>query len=138
MGRFARIISAPSVGGRTITTKRLEDRFIVPGGSLSGPHGWGEVFGQEGLLDVEIGFGKDEFLLDVAEVRPEGLFVGVDFSLPRSISYLRKIEMRGLTNVRANAGTFDGGGLGMPPVDQDDDRHDDDRRGDCETGEHAP
>ncbi len=100
MGRSERIISAFPWEDGHITTKRLEERFIVPGESLTGPHGWGEVFGQEGLLDVEIGFGKDEFLLDVAEVRPEGLFVGIDFSRPRSLSYLRKIEMRELTNVR--------------------------------------
>ncbi len=49
---------------------------------------------------MEIGFGKDEFLLELAETRPEGLFLGVDFSRPRTRSYLRKIARRGLTNVR--------------------------------------
>jgi tRNA (guanine-N7-)-methyltransferase len=84
---------------QAIARERLEDRFIVPGRNLTGPCAWPAVFGREGLLDVEIGFGKDEFLLDLAEVRPEGLFLGIDFSRPRSRSYLRKIDLRGLTNV---------------------------------------
>jgi len=73
---------------------------VVPGVDLMGPDRWPEVFGRSGLLDVEIGFGKDEFLLDVAESRPEGLYLAVDFSRPRTRAYLRKIELRGLTNVR--------------------------------------
>ena len=65
-----------------------------------GPGDWEAAFGRSGALSVEIGFGKDEFLLELAETRPEGLFLGVDFSRPRTRSYLRKIARRGLTNVR--------------------------------------
>jgi tRNA (guanine-N7-)-methyltransferase len=65
-----------------------------------GPDRWAEVFGRPGPLNVEIGFGKDEFLLDLAQARPDDLFLGVDFSRPRTRSYLRKIAQRGLTNVR--------------------------------------
>lgn len=58
------------------------------------------MFGREGPLTVEIGFGKDEFLLEYAEARPDGLFVAVDYCRPRARSYLRKIARRRLPNVR--------------------------------------
>ncbi|MHC4858724.1 MAG: tRNA (guanosine(46)-N7)-methyltransferase TrmB, partial [Planctomycetota bacterium] len=58
------------------------------------------MFGRPGPLDVEIGFGKDEFLLDLAERRPEGRFLAIDYSRPRARSYLVKIGLRRLTNVR--------------------------------------
>ncbi len=77
-----------------------ESLLVVPGTDLRGPDRWEEVFGRPGLLTVEIGFGKDEFLLDLAERDPEGLYLGVDFSRPRTRSFLRKIRRRGLTNVR--------------------------------------
>ena len=96
-----------SGSGTLVPRNELEEldepcrRFlVVPGVDLMGPDRWPEVFGRSGLLDVEIGFGKDEFLLDVAESRPDGLYLAVDFSRPRTRSYLRKIELRGLTSVR--------------------------------------
>jgi tRNA (guanine-N7-)-methyltransferase len=49
---------------------------------------------------VEIGFGKDEFLLDLAARRPQDRFLAVDFSRSRGRSYLNKIAARRLTNVR--------------------------------------
>jgi tRNA (guanine-N7-)-methyltransferase len=49
---------------------------------------------------VEVGFGKDEFLLELAAVRPDLDFLAIDYSVPRAMSYLRKIERRRLTNVR--------------------------------------
>lgn len=73
---------------------------MTPGIDLGGPDRWPEVYGRTGLLTVEIGFGKDEFLLEIAERRPEDLFLAIDFSRPRAHSYLNKIERRGLTNVR--------------------------------------
>ena len=44
--------------------------------------------------------GKDEFLLGLAEQHPERLYLGIDYSRPRTRSYLRKIGLRKLTNVR--------------------------------------
>lgn len=71
-----------------------------PGEELRGPDGWEEVFGGPGPLTVEVGFGKDEFLLDLAERRPGDRFLAIDYSRPRARSYLNKIGVRGLTNVR--------------------------------------
>ena len=61
--------------------------LLTPGRDLSGPDDWARVFGAEGPLTVEIGFGKDEFLLDLAGARPEGRYLAVDFSRPRSRSW---------------------------------------------------
>lgn len=72
----------------------------MPGEDLTGPDRWADVFGAPGPITVEIGFGKDEFLLDLAEARPEGRYVGIEFSSPRVRSYMNKIRRRGLTNVR--------------------------------------
>jgi tRNA (guanine-N7-)-methyltransferase len=86
---------------RPISREWPEEQFLVkPGANLRGPGEWESVFGRSGGLSVEIGFGKDEFLLELAGARPEGLFLGVDFSRPRTRSYLRKIALRGLRNVR--------------------------------------
>jgi len=73
---------------------------VVPGRELRGPDRWEAIFGRPGPITVEIGFGKDEFLLELAERRPEECFLAIDFSRPRSRSYLNKIALRGLANVR--------------------------------------
>ena len=78
----------------------FEEFLVRPGENLLGPDGWEEIFGRPGLMDVEVGFGKDEFLLDLAERRLEGRFLAVDYSRPRTRSYLNKIAARGLRNVR--------------------------------------
>lgn len=78
----------------------MADLLVNPGTDLLGPDRWHEVFGRPGPFDVEIGFGKDEFLLEQAQEDPDGLFLAVDYSRPRARSYLNKIRMRGLTNVR--------------------------------------
>jgi len=78
-----------------------QDKYLIrPGVDLLGPDRWSDVFGRPGPLTVEVGFGKDEFLLDLAETNPDGLFLGIEFSRPRTRSYLNKIRFRGLTNVR--------------------------------------
>jgi tRNA (guanine-N7-)-methyltransferase len=74
--------------------------LVTPGEDLKGPDRWPDVFGRPGPLTVEIGFGKDEFLLELAELHPDRNFLAVDFSRPRTRSYLNKIARRGIGNVR--------------------------------------
>jgi tRNA (guanine-N7-)-methyltransferase len=76
-------------------------RLVVPGRELLGPDGWTELFGREAPLVVEIGFGKDTFLLEQAEAHPERDHVGVERDPHRVSAFLRRAERRGLDNVRA-------------------------------------
>jgi tRNA (guanine-N7-)-methyltransferase len=62
---------------------------------------WSAIFGRRAPLEVEIGFGKDTFLIDRAERQPEVDHLGVEYSRKRAESFLRKAERRGVTNVRA-------------------------------------
>jgi tRNA (guanine-N7-)-methyltransferase len=61
---------------------------------------WGEVFGAEGPVEIEIGIGKGRFLLAAAAARPEVFHLGVEWAN----KYLRIAEHRarrdGLKNVR--------------------------------------
>ena len=51
-------------------------------------------------LVVEIGFGRGEFLLDLAVRYPGTAFVGVDLSFKRVLKMARKVAQLGVTNVR--------------------------------------
>jgi tRNA (guanine-N7-)-methyltransferase len=50
-------------------------------------------------LVVEIGFGRGEFLLALAEQQPEQAFVGVELSHKRALKMARRLARRGLANV---------------------------------------
>jgi tRNA (guanine-N7-)-methyltransferase len=59
--------------------------------------------GLEGLLGrpsavLELGFGRGELLMDLAEANPETRFLGVEVSRIRVLKVARRIERRGLTN----------------------------------------
>jgi tRNA (guanine-N7-)-methyltransferase len=66
--------------------------------------GWEEIFspdqGAPLRLVVEIGFGRGEFLLDLAAKDPESSFVGVEVSFKRTLKMARKLGRSGLRNVR--------------------------------------
>lgn len=47
---------------------------------------------------LEIGFGRGELLMDLAEARPEQRFLGVEVSRKRAVKVARRIERRGLPN----------------------------------------
>jgi tRNA (guanine-N7-)-methyltransferase len=50
-------------------------------------------------LVVEIGFGRGEFLLGLAEREPEQAFVGIELSHKRALKMARRLARRELTNV---------------------------------------
>lgn len=66
--------------------------------------GWSAVFGRPAgrkhPLVVEIGFGRGEFLLDVAASDPERDHVGVEVSFKRVLKLTRRLARTPLTNVR--------------------------------------
>ena len=74
---------------------------MVPGRELTGPGGWSALFGRAAPLVVEIGFGKDTFLLERAAECPAVDHVGVERDPERVHSFLEQAERRGLANVRA-------------------------------------
>lgn len=61
--------------------------------------------GLEGCLGrvpivLEIGFGRGELLLDLAEARPGEAFLGVEISKKRTVKAARRAAWRGLANVK--------------------------------------
>ncbi len=66
--------------------------------------GWEAIFADsvpEPLpLVVEIGFGRGEFLLDLARREPDTAFVGVEYSFKRALKMARRLARLELANVR--------------------------------------
>ena len=50
-------------------------------------------------LVVEIGFGRGEFLLELAQREPEQAFVGVEVSYKRALKMARRLARLGITNI---------------------------------------
>ena len=73
---------------------------VAPGRELVGPADWPRVFGRSAPLVVEVGFGKDTFLLDRAAARPADDHVGVERDPGRVAAFVEEAQRRGATNVR--------------------------------------
>lgn len=58
-----------------------------------------ECEGKEGFV-IEIGFGRGEFLLELASARPNTAFLGIEISFKRVLKMARKVARAQLTNVR--------------------------------------
>ena len=69
---------------------------------------WPTIFGNAAPLHIEIGPGKGQFLLDLAEQQPENNFLGIEIRRKRVAKINSKLLRGGFTNVRlilANAKT---------------------------------
>ncbi|MCE9637444.1 MAG: tRNA (guanosine(46)-N7)-methyltransferase TrmB [Planctomycetes bacterium] len=75
--------------------------MVVPGHDMASPGAWPGIFGRRAPLVVEIGFGKDTFLLERAEACPDRDHVGVERDPERVRFFVGAAQGRGLTNVRA-------------------------------------
>jgi tRNA (guanine-N7-)-methyltransferase len=64
------------------------------------PRPWGEVFGREAPLEVDIGFGKGEFLLKLSARHPELDYVGIDYNRQRVFKLRDKLVRLERRNVR--------------------------------------
>ena len=63
--------------------------------------GWSAIFeGRQRPLVVEIGFGRGEFLMDLAERDPEQPLVGIEYSAKRTLKMARRLARTELRNVR--------------------------------------
>lgn len=67
---------------------------------LPWPADWTAIFGREGPLLMEIGFGSGLFLVDMARRNPEANIIGLEIALPSIRNAAKKIARGGLTNVR--------------------------------------
>ncbi len=76
-------------------------RLVVPGRELLGPGDWPGVFGRSAPLVVEVGFGKDTFLLEQAAAHPERDHVGVERDPHRVETFLERAAAQDLGNVLA-------------------------------------
>jgi tRNA (guanine-N7-)-methyltransferase len=61
---------------------------------------WREVFGNDHLVELEVGFGKGLFLLTAAQAQPEINFVGVEIVRKYQLFTATRLARRGLRNVR--------------------------------------
>lgn len=58
------------------------------------PIDWNKEFGRKAPLDVEIGSGLGEFLVQTSKQHPERNFVGIELEWGRVRKFLRKIELK--------------------------------------------
>lgn len=68
------------------------------------PTDWTAVFNRSAPLLIEIGFGRADFLIDLAQKKPEANIIGVELSLPSLKKAEKKMAVAEATNVRVLAG----------------------------------
>lgn len=73
---------------------------LIPWTERDWPIDWEAIFGRSSPIEVEIGFGNGDFLVDQATRRPDHDFVGIERSLASAHRVFKRIERDGLTNVR--------------------------------------
>ncbi len=64
------------------------------------PVEWPKKFGRSAELEVEIGFGLGDFLVQQAQAHPEKDFLGIELGWVYIRRALRKIALAGVKNVR--------------------------------------
>ena len=77
------------------------DRRVTP--EEAAEKGWPAIFdvAPDALrLVVDIGFGRGEFLMDLAENDPDGSFLGIEYSFKRVLKMARRLARTDLRNVR--------------------------------------
>lgn len=73
---------------------------FVPWREQERPIDWREIFGREGPLEVEIGFGNGEHLVRMAQRYPESNLIGIESSWESTQRALRRLAQVGIPNVR--------------------------------------
>lgn len=74
--------------------------YLLEVPEAAGPVRWADVFGDDGDVEIEIGFGKGLFLLQAAQERPEVNFVGVEIARKYQLFTATRMAKRGFSNVR--------------------------------------
>jgi tRNA (guanine-N7-)-methyltransferase len=78
---------------------REKDACASEAGADAGPGGESGV-GDFDRMVLEIGFGRGEFMLDMASRAPSTAFVGIEISFKRTLKMARKVARARLRNVR--------------------------------------
>jgi tRNA (guanine-N7-)-methyltransferase len=69
-------------------------------GGGTAPLDWRAIFGDDGPVELEVGFGKGLFLITAAQARPEVHFLGVEIVRKYQMFTATRLAKRGLRNVR--------------------------------------
>lgn len=72
---------------------------ILDGRLLAWPHDWSGLFGRNAPLIVEIGFGRGDHLVHLAQTHPDANVIGIEVSQPSLRKADRKRRNHGLTNL---------------------------------------
>jgi tRNA (guanine-N7-)-methyltransferase len=107
-GDGARSVRRPAasfkVRRRSLSPKRQAefDEWVVRWGlDLEGPAlDWSEVFGRDGDVALDIGFGHGESTIEMAAAQPELDVIGVEVHTPGVVTVLDAIEHRELHHIR--------------------------------------
>src|SRR5262245_46482242 len=81
----------------------------LPLADLTKPLRWSELFANQNTVELEIGFGKGNFLTSRAKAHPERNFFGVEWAAPLWRYTSDRLRRNGCMNtrtVRAEAGEF--------------------------------
>ncbi len=90
-------------------TTKLEDELLVPvprpdprPGKIydPGPIDWEAIFGCDRPLRVEVGVGKADFIIQLAQEEPEFNYVGFEYSVKRVEKFLKKVHASDRKNIR--------------------------------------
>ncbi len=65
-----------------------------------GPADWDGIFGRSRPLRIEVGVGNSPFLIDLALEEPEFNYLGIEYSLKRTLKFLKHVHEAGVERIR--------------------------------------
>ncbi len=84
---------------KTPQTGHNNEIILFPAG-LPEPVDWSALAGKSGPLHVEIGIGRDTFLIELARADPDAICLGIEYSQERVRRVARKISRTDITSIR--------------------------------------
>lgn len=89
-------------GHITDSQRNTRDRLLPTWGIPYAPEAidFKRIFGRDGAMILEIGFGMGETTAEIAQQNPDWNILGLEVYRPGVGALLSKIEQRGLTNIR--------------------------------------
>ncbi len=85
---------------QSMKTRYLSLAPLIAWQHISRPLNWTEVFGRDARLEIEIGFGNGEFLVQRAQTYPQVNFVGLELEWSSVQRALRRLSQADIGNVR--------------------------------------